>query len=232
MGIARVMPKHRECSAVLVEPGETTVDSTDPKRPGMVFPDGANPRVAYLRGAHSLAEINEAVAQGIVAAESAVRADPNSACVIDIQRAYGIGGQGMLIGILMSKMSRRPGPRVEYIKSMILGSGPNEPVGIDQQRANAVTGQRLRTLGIVPELLKFLGTSVPARHAAAVRSEPKIAVRVFGDGPNVVARKPALIAAFTAKLPYRVAVVAVQPRLSGKPHVALGILQDAADGAH
>src|ERR1700723_3301205 len=98
----------------------------------------------------------------------------------------------------MPIMSRRARPWIENVKPAVLGARPDEPFGIDQQRPHAIAGERLRLLSVVPELLERLGSPVPARHAAAFGREPQIALCVFGDGPEVVAGEPVLVAALAA----------------------------------
>src|SRR5580692_9293072 len=108
----------------------------------------------------------------------------------------------MRITVPMTKMADIAGCGIENIQALVLGSYPDAALGIDEQRAYLVAGQGFGFGRVVSELLKSLGPPVPARHAAPVRGEPQIAVRVFGDRPDIVAGKPVLGAALAAKFAY------------------------------
>src|ERR1700683_2633482 len=120
-------------------------------------------------------------------------------------------------------MSRDTRPWIENVKPVALGARPNESFGIDQQRAHGIAGQRLRLLWIVPELLESFGAALPARHTAAIRRQPKIALRVLGDRPDIVAGQPMWIAAIAAELAHAIAVISVQSGFGRKPDVALRV---------
>src|SRR5271155_272917 len=57
-------------------------------------------------------------------------------------------------------------------------------------------------------------------------------MRIFGHGPDVVARKTVLIAALTTELTHAIAVITIQTGFGRKPDVPLGVLEYAVDGAH
>jgi hypothetical protein len=92
---------------------------------------------------------------------------------------------------------------------LIQGPGPDAALGIDNQGSNRVAGQRARLARVVPELLKLFGAAVPPSQPAAVRGEPQIAVRIFGDRPDVIAGESVRIAALASVLSDRVAVITV-----------------------
>src|SRR6266851_5054197 len=100
----------------------------------------------------------------------------------------------------MAKVANITGLRIEDIQTLVQGAGPNAASIIDEQRAYRVAGERVRFVRVVPERLELLRAPIPAGHAAAVRGQPQVALRVLGDRPDIVAGKPVLIAALTAVL--------------------------------
>ncbi len=70
---------------------------------------------------------NEFVDHDLIAAQTAVAADPDSAFVISVQRADGIRGQGIGIRVAMSVVPRRACLRIKYVQTMILRACPDQP---------------------------------------------------------------------------------------------------------
>src|SRR5277367_5519202 len=111
--------------------------------------------------------------------------------------------------------------RVENVKAVVFGSGPNKAFGVDQQRAHPIAGQRLRLPRIVPVLLECFAAAFPSRHASALRRKPKIAMRVLRHRPDVVAGERMFVATLAAKLSNAITIVTIQPRFRRKPNVPL-----------
>src|SRR5215472_9151334 len=80
-------------------------------------------------------------------------------------------------------------PRIEYVQSLVDGTGPDLATPIDQEGAHRVTGQRGSLPGIVFEALELVSAAIPTLDAAAVGRQPEIAAAVLGDGPDIVARQ-------------------------------------------
>src|SRR6266404_8134074 len=131
----------------------------------------------------------------------------------------------------MAKVADITGLRIENIQASVQGAGPNAASSIDEQGAYRVAGQCVRFVRVVPERLELLCPPIPASHAAAFRGQPQVALRVLGHRPDIVAGKPVLIAALTAVLADRVAIVTVEAVFGPQPQVTLRVLQDAVDGA-
>src|SRR6266404_2493559 len=131
----------------------------------------------------------------------------------------------------MPEVTNLTGLRIEHIQTLVQSTRPDAASSIDEQRAYRVAGERVRIVRVVPERLEVLRPPIPAGHAAAVRGQPQVALRVLRHRPDIVAGKSVLIAALTAVLADRVAVVTVEAVFGPQPQVTLRVLQDAVDGA-
>src|SRR6266403_1561416 len=131
----------------------------------------------------------------------------------------------------MPEVTNLTGLRIEHIQTLVQSTRPDAASSIDEQRAYRVAGERVRIVRVVPERLEVLRPPIPAGHAAAVRGQPQVALRVLRHRPDIVAGKSVLITALTAVLADRVAVVTVEAVFGPQPQVTLRVLQDAVDGA-
>src|SRR5476651_1676852 len=122
-----------------------------------------------MHRSHRFAVVDEPLGSWVKSAESAIRAHPYAFFVIDVQSADPVSRQRMGIGIAVAKMTRLAAVGVEHIETVVFGACPNLALRIDQQRPHAIAREGLRPRGVVPELLKFFGLPIPARHATAVR---------------------------------------------------------------
>ena len=94
----------------------------------------------------------------------------------------------MRIAVAVTEMTRRARARIEQVEALVERAGPDAPGGSMSSVRTRIAGERVR---VGPDRAGTVGIdryfAIPALDAAADGREPQVAVRVLGDGPDVVA---------------------------------------------
>src|ERR1700729_2906307 len=82
--------------------------------------------------------------------------------------------------------------RLEHVYAAIDGTGPDPPVGIDQNGSNTVAGERIWITWRMPVNREGVQCSAPLRESRPFDCEPKIAAAIFSNRIDEIARQAIL----------------------------------------
>src|SRR5580700_10157894 len=139
--IPRIVAEGGYASRAWLQAIEAAAHGADPQRSRVVLEDGAHLQVGKASAIPRLAVVDEAAARRVVAAESAVGADPDAPGAVAIQRKHHIGGERVRVVVVVAKMARGTSGRIEQVEAAIERPRPDAARGVDQERAHRVAGE-------------------------------------------------------------------------------------------
>ena len=228
-GIAEVACEAAACAVEQVQPS----CSAYPQMPCTVFQNRAHVRVTQAVRAFRRCRIaRKDAAGGVVASQACVvRADPNCATGVDIQR-------GDLIGAWRVRRTRVVAKNLQALRlrqpevQPLVRADPDASRAIFGQRCDDVAAQRVRTRRIVAQHLKPPRTLRPDVETAPGRRHPQGAARIQQQAPRRIARQRVgarRVVAFAGELPGAGVPVPQTAIFRGDPQCAVGIARDIPD---